>query len=156
MYCPKCKWEYIDGIVICPDCNEKLVDQLTEDFEEIIEVVHPVKVKSVANELEAELIINLLHENNIPCIKKSNGAGGYMNIYMGYSIFGEEIYVAQKDYQVAMDLLSVLSINNNSIEEEEKEDFYHIPFYKNPQIVARILLFVFVGTLLMTVILNNI
>jgi len=26
--CPNCKYEYIEGIVICPDCNTSLVDSI--------------------------------------------------------------------------------------------------------------------------------
>ena len=30
-WCPKCKNEYRAGIEICPDCNEALVEELSED-----------------------------------------------------------------------------------------------------------------------------
>lgn len=36
-YCPKCKSEYREGILVCPDCNCELVDQLTnEDLSPIL------------------------------------------------------------------------------------------------------------------------
>lgn len=46
----------------------------------------PVKISSAANYIDAELLLNLLANNNIPGFKKDNGAGGYMNLYMGYSV----------------------------------------------------------------------
>ena len=30
-WCPKCKYEYVEGIEICPDCGCELVDQLPEE-----------------------------------------------------------------------------------------------------------------------------
>jgi len=36
--CPNCKYEYIEGIVICPDCNTPLVDVLElNNFGELTE-----------------------------------------------------------------------------------------------------------------------
>jgi hypothetical protein len=36
--CPNCKYEYIQGITICPDCNTKLVESLELDnFDELSE-----------------------------------------------------------------------------------------------------------------------
>ena len=33
-WCPKCKNEYVEGILICPDCEIDLVDELPEDTDE--------------------------------------------------------------------------------------------------------------------------
>jgi len=36
--CPNCKYEYIEGIVICPDCNTPLVEVLElNDYSELSE-----------------------------------------------------------------------------------------------------------------------
>ena len=34
--CPNCEYEYIEGILICPDCNVALVDEL-KNFNELSE-----------------------------------------------------------------------------------------------------------------------
>lgn len=34
MLCPTCQVEYEDGTVICPDCNEELIDELDEEFDD--------------------------------------------------------------------------------------------------------------------------
>lgn len=117
-------------------------------------ITNPVKLKSAVNNIDAELIINLLRNNNITCYKKSKGSGGYMNIYMGYSVYGEDIYVDKSDYEKANELLDEISAINELIPEEEDKDNMAIPFYKNPRIVARILLITMLGGLLFTAILK--
>lgn len=125
-----------------------------------------VKLKSVANNIEAELIINLLKNNNIQCLKKSREAGDYMNIYMGYSIFGEDIYVNEKDYEVALELLNSLSDDDElQTDKDNNKDSniannidsnteLHTPSYKNPKILARIIIFVTFGIVLLTTIVS--
>ncbi len=151
MYCPNCKKEYETGITVCPDCNKDLKTLLPEEDE--VYSTDPVKVTSAANDIDAGLIMNLLINNNIPCFKKDNGAGGYMNVYMGYSVYGEDIYVDRRDYEAALELINSLkpdkvsmdtesvdmdTIDEKSIDQEEYQDEYKIPFYKNPRIIARI------------------
>ncbi|SHK72506.1 Putative signal transducing protein [Anaerocolumna jejuensis DSM 15929] len=149
MYCPNCKKEYESGITVCPDCKKELTAQLPEDDEVYSAASDPVKVTSAANDIDAGLIMNLLINNNIPCFKKDIGAGGYMNVYMGYSVYGEDIYVDRKDYEAALDLIGSLepdkesveneSIDKEAIETEEDQAEYKLPFYKNPRVVARII-----------------
>ncbi|MDF2587593.1 MAG: hypothetical protein K0S41_1434 [Anaerocolumna sp.] len=109
MYCPKCKYEYREGFLVCSDCHVPLVDHLTKEVLVEKTVKDTVKIASASNEVDAGLIMNLLLNNNIPCFKKSLGSGGYMNIFMGYSIFGEEIYVSDSDANKAKALLNELT-----------------------------------------------
>lgn len=65
----------------------------------------PVKLTSAATRVEAEMMERMLEEYGIPCFIKDLESGGYMNIYMGYSVFGSEIYVREGDLKRAKSLL---------------------------------------------------
>lgn len=67
-----------------------------------------VKLKNVANDFEAMFITNILQEHNIPCIKKEREAGAYIKVYMGFSVFGADIYVNKTDYSAAKALIDQL------------------------------------------------
>jgi hypothetical protein len=146
--------EFEDNNNSCEIESAEQMEELNEQNDssiEIIEAMHPIKLKSVANQIEAELILNLLRNNNIPCFKKSPGVGGYMNIYMGYSVYGEDIYVDEQDYQKALNLLKDIESDESTIEEDNS----HIPFYKNHRIVARIIILVSVFSTILGYIINN-
>ncbi len=153
MYCPKCKKEYSQDDKTCPDCQLELnnISPYEGNEEDLLKAV---KLDTASNEIEAGLIMNLLLNNQIPCYKKSKGAGGYLNIYMGYSVFGEEIYVTEKDYQRAKALLDELkeAPEEGEAQEEEPNDTAvdSVPFYRNPRITARIILILFLATVIMT------
>ncbi|MGB4661771.1 MAG: DUF2007 domain-containing protein [Mobilitalea sp.] len=194
MYCLKCGNEYNEDINICPDCHEELVAELPAESVERLEAMHPVMLKSVGSVVEAELIANLLHNSNIPALRKSTGVGGYMNIYMGYSVFGEEIYVDEDDYEKALQILKELDSYEEELDEgddqnteedyenfkdsvdNENSEYYaedikdkensvvrkmhdkkddHIPFYQNARLMARIIIAISLGTMILVMILNS-
>jgi len=165
MYCPKCKCEYREGFTECADCHVELVEQLEipeqpkapEPFDCDDENCKPVKLTNVSNEIDAQLVLNMLKNNNIPCFVKRKFSGGYMQVYMGFSVFGEDIFVSERDYNTAMDLLPVMlaSEGQNEITDKEiidneiidKESSSHIPFYMDKRILLIIFRIIFFGSL---------
>ena len=56
-WCPKCKNEYRAGITVCPDCNEELMEELTEAIE--LEFVPLFQTDN--EELKTKLVKYLVH-----------------------------------------------------------------------------------------------
>lgn len=140
MWCPKCKYEYGKESTVCPDCHSALVEQLSEEC--VIDIVDPVRIKFISNQVDAELILNLFRDNAIQCFSQSRETGAYMNIYMGYSVYGQDIFVDKNDCVKALELLEFLDTVPEPIDEQDNEMEYHVPFYRNPQKVVRTTLIV--------------
>lgn len=105
-FCPKCKAEYKEGVQICKDCNEKLVetfDTVSEKSEAVS--IHPIRVAENVGQLDGDSILALLEDSGIPAFAKELGSGSYMRLYMGFSIYGKDIYVAEKDIQKAKEII---------------------------------------------------
>jgi len=67
-FCPNCRAEYIEGIVECPDCNVKLVDELPpKDKAEYIDMV---ELEKVPDEVSGVMIKGILINNGIDAILK--------------------------------------------------------------------------------------
>lgn len=66
--CPECKYEYVDGITICPDCGTALVDESKlEKPKELSEDDWDV-VYTTNNEYEADMIKDNLEGAGIAAI----------------------------------------------------------------------------------------
>lgn len=87
------------------------------EFEEIL-------LFSSLNDYQINEICAILTENNIPFIRKNDGVGSYMNLYMGHSYQEKSVFVSKKDYNKALELISVITTNNEdeTFEEEQQEE----------------------------------
>lgn len=86
-----------------------------------MEGMKPVKVYSCADRVQADMITETLNEQGIPAYSESKGSGDYMNIYMGTSMFGNDIYVNEKDQDKAKELISALTSDVETTDVEDTE-----------------------------------
>ena len=99
------------------------------------------KVFNAADQIQAEVIHDHLKQNGIESMSKQPGTGEYMNIAMGYSVYGTDIYVREDQKAKAEALINELydSDYDTSTDEEIK-----LPWWQNKAIVAKCILGFFV------------
>lgn len=73
--------------------------------------VNLVKLRSVSNDIELDMIKGILDDNDIPYIIKDYGPGGYMRVIAGVSLYGTDIMVEESDLEKANRLLEAISID---------------------------------------------
>ncbi len=69
-----------------------------------------VKLCTVLDNMQAEMILNVLMDYGIPAYKVDLGSGGLMNLYGGNRLFGEEIYVAEENIEKAKEILEGMGV----------------------------------------------
>ena len=113
-FCPSCGYEYEEGIEKCPDCDEKLVEHLSEEhFEGGI-----VEVYACYTAPEAGMVKELLF---------NEGIFSALSNELGSSIFGSttsgvgevKVFVGESDAAKARELIETY-IEDNPLEEREE------------------------------------
>ncbi|MDD3339947.1 MAG: DUF2007 domain-containing protein [Lachnospiraceae bacterium] len=87
-----------------------------------MEAMNPVKIYSAPDKITAEMLLELLKNNEIPAYKQGRGSGGYMDIYAGNSLFGEDIYVDKDDAARASRLIQEVTAEAEPLDEIFQED----------------------------------
>jgi len=121
-WCPGCRTEYMEGFKTCSDCGAGLVDELEPPEEVPVIYDSEAFLMSTADSVEAGVIESLLKSYNIPVLMKHKETGAYLNIYMGMSSFGVELYVPESKLEEAKEIIG----NNSSdimAENVEEADF---------------------------------
>ncbi|MDD4503381.1 MAG: hypothetical protein PHS15_00975 [Clostridiaceae bacterium] len=102
-------------------------------------------VKNVANEQEAVLVESVLGVENIPVQRKHKEAGSYLEIYMGMSRYGIDLFVPEDALELAKGLLDseVIDMPEESGKEENMRaaEKYEV---KRKSIVWIILMYLFI------------
>lgn len=75
-----------------------------------------IELFSSVDEYEIKQVSSILAEHNIPFIRKDDGSGSYMNLYMGQSIQAKRIFINEGDFEKAKDLLA------SFLQEEKPEE----------------------------------
>ncbi|OQB13916.1 MAG: hypothetical protein BWY15_01544 [Firmicutes bacterium ADurb.Bin193] len=131
-YCGKCKIEYqkSEGEAVCDRCGAPLFDEPSDEAENYKEAL----LMTVARGIEAELIVSRLKSFGIPAMIKYKGAGGYVNIFMGSSNLGADIFVPETALELARELLDA---KPEPSDWDEASDFgeEHIQSEKNSALV---------------------
>lgn len=124
MICPKCGMEYQPGVTECSDCHVPLEapENLTHQTDGMLVLMHPVKLVSAQSGFEADMIIEMLETLQIPSVRKRPGSGEYMQVLMGFSIYGDEIYVDETDYGRAKEALEILRTQEETDGAEEQRE----------------------------------
>ncbi len=151
-WCPKCRYEYEKGYKTCADCETDLVDELVQIKEHSYTGYdREVYLISAANSIEAEVLEALLTSNQIPVLKKYKEAGAYLEIYMGATNFGVDLYVPSKLMVKAKEIIKsnfegAIEIENQISEDSivEIDDKYK----KKRRVLTWIMLLIFIPGLL--------
>lgn len=54
---------------------------------------------------ESNMIQAFFKDEGIPVLVKDIGMGGFMKVTMGFTVFGQELYVSENDFERAKELL---------------------------------------------------
>jgi hypothetical protein len=118
-FCINCTNEYNEGITACSDCGSELIDELPfEDERCADEGDIPAFLCSLDDGMDSEIIVSLLRSEGIPVMKKRHEGGEFLNIYMGSSFYGVELYVPSKLHAKAKELLAAEPV----VEQEDVDD----------------------------------
>ncbi|MFB3896906.1 MAG: hypothetical protein ACE14V_11460 [bacterium] len=111
MFCPKCKAEYVPGVIQCSDCQIPLVAELPIDKDEPIPRANLVSVIHVANEEEAVFYCEMLKRMGINATFRSLTIPAYDGITEATPYWGEVLVLdedAESADQVVVDYLKTL------------------------------------------------
>jgi hypothetical protein len=106
---------------------------------------------SLADDINADIIVAALNENKIPTVLKKRAAGGYMTILMGHSVYGVDIYVAPLHLERAQELLNEFSLVESDDDNELEADL--IRAEKAKRLKGRFLVLLILGIPLLVILL---
>ena len=71
---------------------------------------------------ELLVITSMLQDAEIPYLLRERGAGNYLKVLAGFSVFGTDVYVHRDDFDTAGELLTALPEEEGEIEEETETE----------------------------------
>lgn len=121
--CHVCSYKCDDEAEICPVCGAELIetsqkdkkDETANNSSERPAILNPVLAASADSPVTAEIFKDILAENNIAY--SIDEQGDIMHTGFGGSYFAIDIYVDEKDLDIAKELYKNLSENEFSFDD---------------------------------------
>ena len=149
LFCVNCQCEYRDGFTVCSDCGAVLTDALPVMEDETEPADIPAFLCSIDDGIKAEMVIALLKSQGIPVMKQRREAGEYLNIYMGVSVFGADLYVPSKLHEEANEILKAQPVmDQEDIEDEQFSEIVKKETVKRQRKMRGVVLVCFVAPIL--------
>lgn len=70
-FCPKCRYEYVEGIDVCYDCGEKTLDKLPDEINYSEIKVKWKPLQTLPGRIYAEMVKEVFDKKGIPSLIKS-------------------------------------------------------------------------------------
>jgi len=125
-YCPKCRYEYQAGVLICPDCHVTLVDQLPPKTPAAVTPDDSwVPIGSVASQMKSEIAKGALNSSNIPSMILSSMFGAYgqgVNFHFGLDSSGgaKNVIMVPREYREEAGLILEAVLGDDLIQPEKR------------------------------------
>ncbi len=104
MFCPVCEAEYEPGIVRCADDGAELVERLTAEMGAgDVSEARFVALRNVGSPAEAEMVNDILQQNNIRSAVQSGGMDAFSPLLSSTSP-GALVLVDERDYDRAEEI----------------------------------------------------
>lgn len=106
-WCPQCGEEYRPGFARCRTCDAELIE--TPPAPQPLPTADSVRetlLTVVPDEVAFAQVQSQLGMAGIPVLKKHRGSGEYLELYMGTSPYGIEVYVPLSALEAAKAILS--------------------------------------------------
>ena len=98
-FCPKCGYEYVEGVQRCPDCDEVLVDQ--PPGEDPGEKPQLVKLHIFPGEIYADMVGEVLEREGIPYLVQKEAVFSTTVVQGTTEGRGVTLYVNEEDFERA-------------------------------------------------------
>ncbi|MFQ6040250.1 MAG: putative signal transducing protein [Candidatus Poribacteria bacterium] len=122
-FCPKCRTEYVEGTVMCSDCQIELVDELPP--EDDVEMVNWQVLQELPDEVVGYVLKGVLEEAGIKVYIRPLMIPGYERIRASWfkSNWGD-LLVPEEDLEEARQIIDeyMSSLPDEEIEETEEND----------------------------------
>jgi hypothetical protein len=99
-FCPKCKYEYVEGIEMCPDCDLKLIPKLHEPKPEEHIDENLVTVGSYVTDVQAQVAQFRLQDFGIQSVI-ANEKMGQADLFVAIMDGGIKVQVRESDAAAA-------------------------------------------------------